>query len=81
MMIVGAYMNQITVKVLKQNIYYLTKNNQELEKTLHQRINIEVGEIVNNLESNYKHTDSRVDKLESKMYKDFDLIKNQRRGY
>ena len=68
-------------------------NNKIFKKKLHTKIenlkvncpiDIEICEwedILKNLESNYKHTNFRVDKLESNMYKDFDLIKNQRRGY
>jgi hypothetical protein len=81
MMMVSAYMNHMTIKILKQDLDYLSKENDKLEKSLHQRINVEVEGIQNNLKSNYKHTDSRVDNLELKVYRDFDLVSNQRRGY
>ena len=45
-------------------------------------IQVELFTQITNVENNVvRHTDSRVDKLESKVYKDFDLISTQRRNY
>jgi len=45
-------------------------------------IQVELFTQITNVENNVvRHTDSRVDKLESKVYKDFDLFRTQGRNY
>tara|TARA_R110002167_G_scaffold108609_2_gene277283 strand:+ start:31 stop:321 length:291 start_codon:yes stop_codon:yes gene_type:complete len=80
-MAINAYVNHITVKSLKQDLDYLQQQNQKLGESLHQRIHREVEDIKLDLKSNTNLTNSKVDKLESKMYNDFDLFRNQRHQY
>jgi len=45
-------------------------------------IQVELFTQITNVENNVvRHTDSRVDKLESKVYKDFDLSRTQGKNY
>ena len=50
------------------------KDNEIVRNELHSRIDIVEQNVV-------RHTDSRVDKLESKIYSDFDIKRQQSRQY
>ena len=50
------------------------RDNENTQQELHSRIT----EVENNV---VRHTDSRVDKLESKIYSDFDIKRTQSRQY
>lgn len=77
--------NYMTTKVLKKDIDNLDmastqafgdiyKQLEMMEQELHSRIN----EVEQNV---VRHTDSRVDKLENKVYSDFDIKRTQSRQY
>ena len=77
--------NYMTIKVLKRDIDNLNISTnhafediyRQLEKT-RQELYSRIDEVEQNV---VRHTDSRVDKLESKIYSDFDIKRTQSRQY
>jgi hypothetical protein len=77
--------NYMTTKVLKKDIDNLNISTnhafediyRQLEKT-RQELYSRIGEVEQNV---VRHTDSRVDKLESKIYGDLDIKRQQSRQY
>ena len=77
--------NYMTTKVLKREIDNLNITSinaiediyRQLEKT-QQELYSRIDEVEQNV---VRHTDSRVDKLESKIYSDFDIKRIQSRQY
>ena len=84
-MVVITSVNYMTTKVLKKDIDNLNiaSNHgfediyRQLEKT-QQELYSRIDEVEQNV---VRHTDSRVDKLESKIYSDFDIKRTQSRQY
>ncbi len=85
MMVAIASVNYMTVKVLRKDIDNLEvssthtfediyKQLGNIQQELYSRIDIVERKVV-------RHTDSRVDKLESKIYSDFDIKRTQSRQY
>ena len=71
----------ITRKQAENTQRELDANVRELHYEV-ERYRNDLYDEIKNVENNVvRHTDSRVDKLESKVYKDFDLISTQRRNY
>jgi len=85
MMVVMASVNYMAIKVLKEQTNSLDQHVGELEKELHQRLNTEIQNLsqrANNDDNEIvRYIDSRVDKLESKVYKDFDTYGQQGKPY
>ena len=63
-----------TQRELDANVRELHYEVERYRNDLNDKINLVEERVV-------RHTDSRVDKLESKVYKDFDLFRNQGRNY
>jgi|TARA_R100000479_G_scaffold54764_1_gene25985 predicted PurR-regulated permease PerM len=85
MMVAIASVNYMTVKVLRKDIDNLevssTYTFEDIYKQL-RNIQQELHSRVDTVEQNVvRHTDSRVDKLESKIYSDFDIKRTQSRQY
>lgn len=85
MMVVIASVNFMTIKVLTKKIDSLEQNAGDLEREFHQRLNTEIQNLsqrANNDDNEIvRYVDSRVDKLESKVYKDFDVFGQQGKPY
>ena len=85
MMVAITSVNYMTTKVLKKDIDNLNISTnhafediyRQLEKT-RQELYSRIGEVEQNV---VRHTDSRVDKLESKIYGDLDIKRQQSRQY
>ena len=77
--------NYMTTKVLKKDIDNLNiSSNHAFEDIYRQLENTrqELYSRIDGVEQNFvRHTDSRVDKLESKIYSDFDIKRTQSRQY
>jgi hypothetical protein len=63
-----------TQRELDANVRELHYELERSRNDLYEQINLVEEQVV-------RHTDSRVDKLESKVYKDFDLFRTQGRNY
>ena len=85
MMVVITSVNYTAFKTLKgdfdnyvsrsdKSFYAHLQNNETTRQELHSRITETEQNVV-------RHTDSRVDKLESKIYSDFDIKQNQSNTY
>ena len=71
----------ITRKQAEQTQRNLQKEVDRLNRDLND-VHVELFRQITEVENNtVRHTDSRVDKLESKVYKDFDLYRKQGRNY
>jgi predicted PurR-regulated permease PerM len=85
MMVVIASVNYTTIKVLKLQIDNLDKYANRIEQETNQRISTEVQNLsqrANNDDNEIvKYIDSRVDKLETKIYSNFDIKKSQSHQY
>tara|TARA_R110000744_G_scaffold85752_1_gene167594 strand:+ start:237 stop:542 length:306 start_codon:yes stop_codon:yes gene_type:complete len=85
LMIVGTSVNYMTTKILKREIDNLNiTSNQAFEDIYRQLENTrqELYSRIDEVEQNIvRYTDSRVDKLESKIYSDFDIKRTQSRQY
>ena len=88
LMVVVTFMNLMEIKNLQKQINIL----QSIDETMIRDNNalehrcINYTDLLNNntqqeLENLYRHVDSRADKLESKVYKDFDLTRTQGKSY
>ncbi len=85
MMVVIASVNYMAIKVLKEQINSLEQYAGEMEKEFHQRLSTEIQNLSQKANSDgneiVRYIDSRVDKLESKIYKDFDVYGQQGKPY
>ena len=71
----------ITRKQAESTQRELEANVRELHYEV-ERYRNDLYELINRVENDtIRHTDSRVDKLEAKVYKDFDLYRKQGRNY
>ena len=77
--------NYMTTKVLKKGIDNLNISSDHEFENIYRRLEItdqEVYSRIAEVEQNVvRHTDSRVDKLESKIYGDLDIKRQQSRQY
>ena len=77
--------NYMTTKALKKDIDNLNISSDYEFENIYRRLEItdqEVYSRIDEVEQNVvRHTDSRVDKLESKIYSDFDIKRTQSRQY
>ena len=77
--------NYMTTKALKKDIDNLNISSDYEFENIYRRLEItdqEVYSRIAEVEQNVvRHTDSRVDKLESKIYSDFDIKRTQSRQY
>jgi predicted PurR-regulated permease PerM len=88
LMVVVTFMNFMEIKNLQKQINILKDTDEAIirgNNALENRSINYTDQLNNNiqreLENLYRHIDSRVDKLESKVYKDFDLIRTQSKSY
>ena len=84
-MIVGTFVNYMTFKTLKKDFdNHVTSVGRILDdihrdmETIQQELHSRITETEQNL---VRHIDSRVDKLDTKIYNDFDIKQQQRRQY
>ena len=88
LMVVVTFMNFMEIKNLQKQIDILKDINEAIirDNNALERRCIDYTDLLNNntqreLENVYRHIDSRADKLESKVYKDFDLTRTQGKSY
>jgi CHAD domain-containing protein len=88
LMVVVTFMNFMEIKNLHKQIDILKGIDEAIirdNNALEHRCIDYTDQLNNNtqreLENLYRHIDSRTDKLESKVYKDFDLIRTQSKSY
>ena len=85
LMIVGTSVNYMTTKILKREINNLNISSTHTFEDIYRQLeNIrqELYSRIDEVEQNVvRHTDSRVDKLERKIYSDFDIKRTQSRQY
>jgi hypothetical protein len=85
MMVAGTSVNYLAFKTLKRDfdnhvtsvgriLDDIYRDNETAQNELHSRINTVEQNVV-------RHTDSRVDKLESKIFNDFDVKQKERKQY
>ena len=87
-MVVVAFMNYMEIKNLQKQINILQNIDQELLRNTESMENRCIDYSTNldknlrdELEKLYRYIDSRTDKLETKVYKDFDLNRIQGKSY
>jgi|TARA_B110000211_G_C13833356_1_gene444548 predicted PurR-regulated permease PerM len=85
MMVVGTFVNHMAIKTLKLQFDNLDKYANRVEQKTNQRINTEIQDLSQSANNDdkeiVKYIDSRVDKLEDKIYTDFDVKKKQTKKY
>tara|TARA_B110000914_G_C15125596_1_gene292600 strand:- start:55 stop:360 length:306 start_codon:yes stop_codon:yes gene_type:complete len=85
MMVVGTFVNHMAIKTLKLQFDNLDKYANRIEQKTNQRINTEIQDLSQSANNDdkeiVKYIDSRVDKLEDKIYTDFDIKKKQTKKY
>ncbi len=85
LMVVMASVNYMAIKTLKLQFDNLDKYANQIEQKTNQRISAEIQNLsqkANNDDNEIvRYIDSRVDKLESKVYKDFDTYGQQGKPY
>ena len=85
MMVVGTFVNHMAIKTLKLQFDNLDKYANRIEQNTNQRINTEIQDLSQSANNDdkeiVKYIDSRVDKLEDKIYTDFDIKKKQTKKY
>jgi predicted PurR-regulated permease PerM len=85
MMVVGTFVNHMAIKTLKLQFDNLDKYANRIEQKTNQRINTEIQDLSQSANNDdkeiVKYIDSRVDKLEDKIYTDFDVKKKQTKKY
>jgi len=85
MMVVMASVNYMAIKSLKLQFDNLDKYANRIEQETNQRVNTEIQSLSqranNDINEIVRYIDSRVDKLESKIYKDFDTYGQQGKPY
>ena len=81
----GTFVNYMAIKTLKSQFDNLDKYANRMEQSLNQRINTEIQDLSQNANNDDKeiirYIDSRVEKLEDKIYTDFDVKKKQTKKY
>ena len=81
----GTFVNYMAIKTLKSQFDNLDKYANRIEQSLNQRINTEIQDLSQNANNDDKeiirYIDSRVEKLEDKIYTDFDVKKKQTKNY
>ena len=81
----GTFVNYMAIKTLKSQFDNLDKYANRIEQSLNQRINTEMQDLSQNANNDDKeiirYIDSRVKKLEDKIYTDFDVKKKQTKNY
>tara|TARA_R110001606_G_scaffold247829_1_gene395925 strand:+ start:703 stop:1008 length:306 start_codon:yes stop_codon:yes gene_type:complete len=85
MMIVITFVNYMAIKTLKLQFDNLDQFANRVEQETNQRIGVEIQNLSQNANNDdneiVRYIDSRVDKLESKVYKDFDTYGQQGKPY
>ena len=85
MMVVGTFVNHMAIKTLKLQFDNLDKYANRIEQDINQRVNTEMQDLSQSANNDdkeiVKYIDSRVDKLEDKIYTDFDVKKKQTKKY
>ena len=85
MMVVGTFVNYMAIKTLKLQFDNLDKYANRIEQDINQRVNTEMQDLSQSANNDdkeiVKYIDSRVDKLEDKIYTDFDIKKKQTKKY
>ena len=85
MMVVMASVNYMAIKTLKLQFDNLDRYANRIEQEIDQRVSTETQNLsqrANNDDNEIvRYIDSRVDKLESKVYKDFDTYGQQGKPY
>ena len=85
MMVVGTFVNHMAIKTLKLQFDNLDKYANRIEQDINQRVNTEMQDLSQSANNDdkeiIKYIDSRVDKLEDKIYTDFDIKKKQTKKY
>jgi len=83
--IIGTFVNYMAIKTIKLQFDNLDKYANRIEQKLNQRINTEIQDLSQNANNDdkeiIKYIDSRVGKLEDKIYTDFDIKKKQIKKY
>tara|TARA_R110000803_G_scaffold164011_1_gene227764 strand:- start:45 stop:350 length:306 start_codon:yes stop_codon:yes gene_type:complete len=85
MMIVITFVNYMAIKTLKLQFDNLDQFANRVEQETNQRIGVEIQNLSQNANNDdneiVRYIDSRIDKLESKVYKDFDTYGQQGKPY
>jgi len=85
LMIVGTSVNYMTTKVLKKDIDNLNITSNQAFEDIYRQLENNKQELHSRIteteQSIVRHTDSRVDKLENKIYGDLDIKRTQSRQY
>lgn len=88
LMVVVTFMNFMEIKNLQKQINILQnideaiiRDNNALERRCIDYSTQLDANLRQELENVYRHIDSRADKLETKVYKDFDLTRTQSKSY
>lgn len=83
--IIGTFVNYMAIKTIKLQFDNLDKYANRIEQKLNQRINTEIQDLSQNANNDdkeiIKYIDSRVGKLEDKIYTDFDIKRKQTKKY
>jgi len=81
----GTFVNYMAIKTIKLQFDNLDKYANRIEQKLNQRINTEIQDLSQNANNDdkeiIKYIDSRVGKLEDKIYTDFDIKRKQTKKY
>lgn len=85
LLVVGTFLVLKTMNIIRKQA---ESTQRDLENSIHDlyrelnQLRNDLGSNINKVEEQVvRHTDSRVDKLEAKVYKDFDLYRKQGRNY
>ncbi len=85
MMIVGTSVNLMSFRTLKKDFDNFKISSDHEFENIYRRLEITDQEVYSRIaeveQAVVRHTDSRVDKLETKVYKDFDLYRKQGKNY
>ena len=85
MMVAITSVNYMAFKTLKKNFDNYVMSTENVLKDIYQdnnRVQDELHSRIDSVvQSAFQHTDSRVDRLESKIYKDFDIKQTQTNTY
>jgi len=85
LIVVGTFLVLKTLNITRKQAEQTQRDLQHEVERLNRDLNdihVELFNQITNVENNVvRHTDSRVDKLESKVYKDFDLYRIQGKNY
>ena len=85
LLVVGTFLVLKTMNIIRKQAESTQRELEANVRELHyevERYRNDLYDEIKNVENNVvRHTDSRVDKLEAKVYKDFDLIRTQGRNY